>query len=226
MTDTSAADGPSHVRVDLSIDQRLALKRAAAALQQEFDGMFGVETIERFLHSSYDQFASRAVGPQLPAAARRTLRPATAARTGQSRRQIRTTASRSCCSCAPTTLAARRWRSASSSTSPAMRRSPGPVAPNPATRSTRPPSRPWPNAASTSPASTPNPGPTKSCKPPTSSSPWAAATPARCSRATATRNGSSTTPPAKTSTPCGRSGTTIERRVRQLLAELEVPTHA
>jgi protein-tyrosine-phosphatase len=47
-------------RPELSIDQRLALKTAAANLGREFDGTFGVETIERFLHSSYDQFAERA----------------------------------------------------------------------------------------------------------------------------------------------------------------------
>ena len=42
---------------------RLALKTAATRLQRDFDGMFGVETIERFLHSSYDQFAGRATVP-------------------------------------------------------------------------------------------------------------------------------------------------------------------
>jgi arsenate reductase (thioredoxin) len=47
-------------RPELSIDQRLALKTAATNLGREFDGTFGVETIERFLHSSYDQFAERA----------------------------------------------------------------------------------------------------------------------------------------------------------------------
>ena len=36
---------------------------------------FGVETIERFLHSSYDQFAGRGHVHQLPAAAGRALRP-------------------------------------------------------------------------------------------------------------------------------------------------------
>ena len=45
---------------DLSIDQQLALRTAATRLEQRFDGTFGVETIERFLHSSYDQFAGNA----------------------------------------------------------------------------------------------------------------------------------------------------------------------
>ena len=48
-------------RPDLSIDQQLALKTAASNLAREFDGTFGTETIERFLHSSYDDFAGRAV---------------------------------------------------------------------------------------------------------------------------------------------------------------------
>ncbi len=48
-------------RPDLSIDQQIALKTAATHLAREFDGTFGTETIERFLHSSYDTFAGRAV---------------------------------------------------------------------------------------------------------------------------------------------------------------------
>jgi arsenate reductase len=51
----------SYQRPDLSIDQQLALKTAASNLRRQFDGTFGVETIERFLHSSYDEFAARAV---------------------------------------------------------------------------------------------------------------------------------------------------------------------
>jgi protein-tyrosine-phosphatase len=47
-------------RATLPVDQRLALKTAAANLAHEFDGTFGAETIERFLHSSYDEFAGRA----------------------------------------------------------------------------------------------------------------------------------------------------------------------
>jgi arsenate reductase (thioredoxin) len=48
-------------RPHLSIDQQLALRTAAFNLAREFDGTFGSETIERFLHSSYDEFAGRAV---------------------------------------------------------------------------------------------------------------------------------------------------------------------
>ncbi|MGY1948459.1 arsenate reductase ArsC [Nocardia asiatica] len=59
MSDSPLAHA-TYVRDDLTIDQQLALKTAASRLQREFDGTFGVETIERFLHSSYDQFAGRA----------------------------------------------------------------------------------------------------------------------------------------------------------------------
>jgi arsenate reductase (thioredoxin) len=59
----------------LSLDQQLALRAAATRLQEEFTDKFGVETIERFLHSSYDQFASRATIPDfLPLLAERFAR--------------------------------------------------------------------------------------------------------------------------------------------------------
>jgi arsenate reductase len=62
-------------RPDLSVDQRIALKTAATSLAREFDGTFGVETIERFLHSSYDQFAGRAkIQNYLPLLAERFAR--------------------------------------------------------------------------------------------------------------------------------------------------------
>ena len=47
-------------RPEITLDQRVALKTAATRLRKEFEDTFGVETIERFLHSSYDQFAGRA----------------------------------------------------------------------------------------------------------------------------------------------------------------------
>ncbi|MFD0364341.1 arsenate reductase ArsC [Nocardia sp. GCM10030253] len=59
MTESPLAHA-AYVREDLTIDQQLAMKTAATRLQREFEGAFGVETIERFLHSSYDQFAGRA----------------------------------------------------------------------------------------------------------------------------------------------------------------------
>jgi len=48
-------------RHDLSLDQIQALRTATTRLCSEFDGIFGAETIDRFLHSSYDEFAGRAV---------------------------------------------------------------------------------------------------------------------------------------------------------------------
>ena len=59
----------------LSLDQSHALRTAAARLAEDFDGVFGVETIERFLHSSFDQFAVRAsVTKFLPLMAERFAR--------------------------------------------------------------------------------------------------------------------------------------------------------
>jgi protein-tyrosine-phosphatase len=54
-----------HVRRDLCIDQQHALKTAATGLRTDYGEHFGVETIERLLHSSYDQFAGRATIPNL-----------------------------------------------------------------------------------------------------------------------------------------------------------------
>ena len=48
-------------RTDVPQDQHLLLRAAAAQLAQDFDGIFGKETIERFLFSSYDEFAGRSV---------------------------------------------------------------------------------------------------------------------------------------------------------------------
>ena len=56
----SPAQYAHHQHPDLSIDQQLALRTAATRLERDFSETFGVETIERFLYSSYDQFAGRA----------------------------------------------------------------------------------------------------------------------------------------------------------------------
>lgn len=59
----------------LSIDQTYALEIAARQLETEFVGTFGRETIEKFLASSYDQFAGRATVTQfLPLLAERFAR--------------------------------------------------------------------------------------------------------------------------------------------------------
>jgi arsenate reductase (thioredoxin) len=60
---------------DLSIDQQLAMSTAATRLQRDFDGIFGKETIQLFLTSSYDQFASHSTVPNfLPLLAERFAR--------------------------------------------------------------------------------------------------------------------------------------------------------
>lgn len=65
----------THHERDLSIDQQLALKTAATRLQTEFGDVFGTETIQRFLCSSYDQFAGRAtIARFLPLLAERFAR--------------------------------------------------------------------------------------------------------------------------------------------------------
>ncbi len=59
----------------LPLEQSVALRAAAARLAEEFTDVFGVETIDRFLHSSFDQFAGRATVPQfLPLIAERFAR--------------------------------------------------------------------------------------------------------------------------------------------------------
>ncbi|HUJ65403.1 MAG TPA: arsenate reductase ArsC [Acidimicrobiales bacterium] len=44
----------------MMIEEQLALRTAVSRLREQFEGVFGVETIERFLYSSYDEFAPRA----------------------------------------------------------------------------------------------------------------------------------------------------------------------
>jgi arsenate reductase len=59
----------------LTVDQQLAVKSAAVRLADQFEGVFGTETVERFLTSSYDQFASRATAVNfLPVMAERFAR--------------------------------------------------------------------------------------------------------------------------------------------------------
>jgi arsenate reductase len=68
-------DAAGYQRDSLSIDQQLALRTAATRLGGEFAGIHGPETIERFLHSSYDQFATGSTVPNfLPLLAERFAR--------------------------------------------------------------------------------------------------------------------------------------------------------
>ena len=65
----------THRRADIGLDQQVALRHAATRLASEYAGTFSAETIERFLHSSYDQFAGRATVPNfLPLLAERFAR--------------------------------------------------------------------------------------------------------------------------------------------------------
>ncbi|CAN5465056.1 arsenate reductase ArsC [soil metagenome] len=74
MTDSPASLAKQPHR-DLSIDQQHALTTAATRLERDFAETLSVETIERFLHLSYDQFASRAKIPNfLPLLAERFAR--------------------------------------------------------------------------------------------------------------------------------------------------------
>jgi hypothetical protein len=46
--------------LDISLAEQLALKVASQPLARDFAGIHGAETIDRFLASSYDEFADRA----------------------------------------------------------------------------------------------------------------------------------------------------------------------
>jgi protein-tyrosine-phosphatase len=49
-----------HTNPEITLDQQVALRTAATRLAKEFAGTFNQETIERFLGTSYDQFAGKA----------------------------------------------------------------------------------------------------------------------------------------------------------------------
>ncbi|WP_298038633.1 arsenate reductase ArsC [uncultured Microbacterium sp.] len=50
-------------RASVTIDQESALSSGAERLTREFEGTFGRETIDRFLHSSYTELSARATVP-------------------------------------------------------------------------------------------------------------------------------------------------------------------
>jgi arsenate reductase (thioredoxin) len=50
----------SFTRPGIALDQQVALATAAGRLAREFEGTFGFETVERFLHVSYDELGSEA----------------------------------------------------------------------------------------------------------------------------------------------------------------------
>jgi arsenate reductase (thioredoxin) len=65
-------EAPVSPHEHLPLDQQRALRTAATRLATHFAGVFATETIERFLHTSYDQFATHATVPHfLPLLAER-----------------------------------------------------------------------------------------------------------------------------------------------------------
>ena len=50
-------------RAQVTIDQEAAVSTSIARLAREFEGTFGLETVERFLHSSYEELAATATVP-------------------------------------------------------------------------------------------------------------------------------------------------------------------
>lgn len=54
---------PTGHRPDVAVELHHALRTAAARLAEEFAGIYGEQTIERFLRSSYDRFAARSTIP-------------------------------------------------------------------------------------------------------------------------------------------------------------------
>ena len=139
MTD-SPAQYAHHYHPDLSIDQQLAMRTAATRLQRDFAEYFGVETIERFLHTSYDQFASRATVPNfLPLLAERFARQRLNA---LARVEGKITDGKPTVLFLCTHNAGRSQMALGFFTLLASRPSPGPADPNPALKSTRPPCRP------------------------------------------------------------------------------------
>jgi hypothetical protein len=57
---TAAHPVPERSWETLRTDEKLALKQASARLADDFEGLYGKGTIERFLASSFDQFATHA----------------------------------------------------------------------------------------------------------------------------------------------------------------------
>ena len=107
-TEFDMTDSPvplaTHHHPDLSIDQEHALKTAATRLHTEFGEHFGVETIERFLHSSYDHLPGAQASPT---SCRCWLNDghASASPPWHEWKARSPTPSPPCYSCAPTTLA-------------------------------------------------------------------------------------------------------------------------
>jgi|tagenome__1003787_1003787.scaffolds.fasta_scaffold20980421_5 hypothetical protein len=61
MTTQSTPESPTRFAdLDINLDQQFALKVPAERRARDFNGIYGGGIIERFLISSYDEFADRA----------------------------------------------------------------------------------------------------------------------------------------------------------------------
>ena len=191
---------------ELTVDQRLSLSTAARHLATEFDGVFGEETIELFLATSYDQFADRAkFNHFLPLMAERFARQrlkALAKVEGKSADGLPIVlflcvhnAGRSQMALGWfQRLAGDRAVAWSGGSEPGLEVNPAAI-------------EAMAEVGIDITGSSPSLGPTRSSRLPTWSSPWAAATPAQSSQASGTKTGPSTTRPARTSPPSDRSAT-------------------
>jgi arsenate reductase len=209
----------------ITLDQQLAVKTSASRLAEEFSATFNAETIERFLHSSFDEFAGKAtIDKFLPLLAERFARQRLQAlsrieghvsdgkpvvlfmcvhNAGRSQMALGFF----------TSYAADNAIAWSGGSEPGAEISEVAVAA-------------MAEKGVDIPASSPSRGPTRSSKPPTSSSPWAVARRAPSSPARSTRNGCSRTQPGRTSRRCDAIRDEVEQRVLHLLEELGVPQPA
>ncbi len=137
------------------------VETAATRWQREFDGTFGTETIEAFLHSSYEQFVGRAtIVNFLPLLAERFARQRLHASTKVE--GLTHTGTPAVLFLYAHNAGRSRWHSVCSPTSPANTPSPGPAIANPVSRSILPRWRRWPSSASMSPVNIRSRGPRKS----------------------------------------------------------------
>ncbi len=223
MTENAPA---THLRTDLSIDQQLALKTAATRLQNGFR-----RVVRRGDHRTLPAFVIRTVRDTARRSRtscrcwRNALRASGFARSPGSRAST-TTANPPCCSSVRTTRVGHRWRWASSRTWPAMRRWPGPGLGARRRRQSR--GRPGDGGtwASTSRTNTPSPGPMRSCKPPTSIVTMGCGDACPVFPGRRYEDWVLDDPAGRDVDAVRPIRDEIERRVRQLLADLQVPTHA
>lgn len=150
-------------RAEITLDQSVALKTAASRLSRDFTGTFNEQTIDRFLHSSYEQFADTATITR--------FLPLLAERFARQRLQALARVEGSTQDGKPVVLFLCTHNAGRSQMAlgffqhyAVTRLSRGPAAPNPVARSMPPRSRSCASAASTSRPSTRSRGPTRSSR--------------------------------------------------------------